>query len=273
MNETADFIYENAPLIEVIAEFRWALVPLASMPGAAVDPFFQRASGHFTEVVGKAGFSHVERLIPPEVPLEVVAYQPVFRYRREANIWPLFQIGPGLMSCNITPPYAGWADFRKIIETGLRSLDQTFRINNGNTELNMIQVRYINGFTAKHGMINFGDFCKDDLNLGITLPPDIATTIADPQRLTFAANFGFPLAGIKASSMEINCAQGQSKEEPAAILQLSVIRQHDLKGEKTVDDALVWMGEAHKSIRGVFKNMTSQKLKNLMGPMRPVILQ
>ena len=145
MTKPTDFIYENAPLIEVIVELRWGLVSLASMPGAAVDPVFPRASGRFNEAASKIGFSHVERLIPPEVPLEVVAYQPVFRLRREANKWPLFQIGPGLLSCNVVMPYAGWGAFRRIVESGLQVFDQTFKVSEGLIEPNMVHLRYING--------------------------------------------------------------------------------------------------------------------------------
>jgi uncharacterized protein (TIGR04255 family) len=171
VTEPADFVYENAPLIEVIAEIRWNLVALASMPGAAVDPMFGRASGRFTDAVGKLGYTHVERLIPPEVPQEVVAYQPVLRHRREANRWPLFQIGPGVFTVNVTMPYKGWNAFQEVIQLGLQALDQTYGLSKGLIELASLQLRYVNGFTAKHGMVNYADFCTTDLRLAVAPPP------------------------------------------------------------------------------------------------------
>ena len=270
VTDPVNFIYENAPLIEVIAEVRWALVPLTSMPGAAVDPLFPRASERFTEAVGKIGFSHVERLIPAEVPLEVVAYNPVLRYRREADKWPLFQIGPGLFSCNITLPYKGWTAFRSVIGSGLQALHESYEFGSVLVEPSMVHVRYINGFTAKHGMVAFADFCTADLNLGVALPLGVVGSVADPAGLVFSVEFGFPLAGMDGSKMGIKCAQGQTKGIPAAILELSVTRQTDLRLATNVPDILAWMDQAHTSIRGIFQQMTSPRLRDAMGPIKQV---
>jgi uncharacterized protein (TIGR04255 family) len=260
---TEDFIYENAPLVEVVTELRWALVPLASMQGAAVDPLFGRAATKFTEAVGELGYLHVERLVPAEVPIELCPYQPIFRCRLEANRWPLFQIGPGLFTCNITPPYNGWTAFRSVIKSGLEALEKTYGLGSVAIEPNLAQVRYINAFTAKHGMTNLVDFCAADLNLNVTLMPEI---VAAPHEATFVLDYSFPAA--ETSTINIKCGHGQSNGIPAALLELAMSRQANLAN--TVEGTLAWMDQAHTSLRNTFQKMASPKLQEAMGPIKPV---
>ena len=117
-------------------------------------------------------------------------------------------------------------------------------------------------------MIDFADFCTTDLKLGVSLPPELMASVADPKELAFVVEFGFPLAGANASTMGIKCAHGQSRNEPAAILELSVTRQGETP--LTVAETLAWLDQAHTSVRGTFLQMTSPRLKDAMGPMKRV---
>jgi hypothetical protein len=82
--------------------------------------------------------------------------------------------------------------------------------------------------------------------------------------------FGFPLAGMEASTMGIKCARGQAWNDPAAILELSVTRRGQFVEAEAMPDTLAWLGQAHKSIRAAFLKMASPHLKDAMGPMKPV---
>jgi uncharacterized protein (TIGR04255 family) len=147
----SNFVYENPPLGEVVAELFWKLTPLVSMPGAAIDPFFEPTLERFTNAVAKVGFASTERVIPVGVPLELVAGQPVSRFRQRANSWPLYQLGAGLFTCNVVPPYGGWSIFRETLAEGIRALFEAFPAASIQLKLDVLRLRYINGFDAAQG--------------------------------------------------------------------------------------------------------------------------
>jgi uncharacterized protein (TIGR04255 family) len=99
-----EFVYDKPPLIEVICEIRWRLQPLVSAPGTAIDPHFSSFSDDFTNMCKTSSFSLVERINPENVPVEFLAGHPIYRFRKQQNQWPLFQIGPGLLTVNDVPP-------------------------------------------------------------------------------------------------------------------------------------------------------------------------
>ena len=45
------FVYENAPLVEVVAEIRWQLKFLASAPNAKIDPYYELFRDDFLAVM------------------------------------------------------------------------------------------------------------------------------------------------------------------------------------------------------------------------------
>jgi len=113
-----DFVYKRAPLIEVIAEIHWNLKPLGSAPEAKIDPYFDLFKEAFSEVI-KDTLPFEERLVPIEIPVEFLSGQPHLRFRSKQGGWPLVQIGPGVMTINIVPPYNGWVEFSKFLNWAL----------------------------------------------------------------------------------------------------------------------------------------------------------
>lgn len=121
--------FENAPLVEIIAEIRWnpQMVPLQTVSGHgpaaapvmalntnAFDEFFMRFGGE----VYQKGFEQSERLVPSGFPM--MLFQPVYRYRKSASADAsvLYQVGPGLFSANAIPPYKSWDTFSPTVERG-----------------------------------------------------------------------------------------------------------------------------------------------------------
>ena len=120
--------YRNPPLREVIAELRWGLpfpaaqqqpqpVLVIAAPGAH-EEFFMR----FGMQAGLLGYERAERLVPagfPSMPQQVI-YR--FRKKPPEEGTSLYQIGTGIFSINITPPYDSWQEFRPVVENGVRIL-------------------------------------------------------------------------------------------------------------------------------------------------------
>lgn len=267
-----DYLYDNAPLIEVISEVRWSLTALASMPGNFIDPNFSATSEEFLSLAKKAGFSHVERLIPEQIPLELIAGQPVFRLRRKENAWPLYQLGPGLMTCNIVPKYHGWSDFREYIHQGIEFLQASFPSPEKLLRLETLELRYIDGFTDAHGLQDnaFLQFSEQYLGTTVSLPVGFLQKFAQSEKDATAAT------EIKVSAKEpentnliIKFAPGQKREGDREIPALIVeLRASHSGGKKSFvpEEVMDWMDSAHSMLHEAFDDLCTEELKTRMGP-------
>src|SRR5579863_2360328 len=120
-------IFRQPPLVEIVAEVRWDITGLPGVPaqfagGPIPVPDSSALEIHFMNFASKAaakGFGLVERVVPTGFPL--LAHQVTLRYRNVAEVEgvPLFQLGPGVFTANLSPPYKSWEAFRPFIDLGL----------------------------------------------------------------------------------------------------------------------------------------------------------
>ena len=260
--ETLDFVYKNAPLIEVIAELRWNLIHLTAIPGGAVDPFVQQAAPRFLERVERLGFGFVERLLPEGVPLEMVPGQVVWRCRRAQNTWPVYQIGPGVMTCNATPPYRGWPEFRDSLAAGIEAALAAYAEAGGQISIDSFALRYLNAFTENEGYRDHAEFLDKELGIKIDVREEAAAKIGASWRERMATVEQIaPIERPSGSSLIIKAGNGKKDSQPACLLELTV------RGTpQKIDQHRVWFDEARIAIRSVFEAMLSDALKNRMGP-------
>ncbi|SFQ13855.1 TIGR04255 family protein [Tranquillimonas alkanivorans] len=271
MTKEEDYLYEHAPLVEVIAELRWQLVPIASMPGAELDPNFERSHGKVADNLAKLGFGHIERLPPSDFPSEMLAGQPVFRYRRAPNTWPLFQLGPGLFTANITPPYEGWADFRVTLEAGLGALDAAFQLGTEFAMPRLIELRYLDAFTEQHGVDRVAEFMTEHLSLDLKPSDRLRTAIMHPESEHVPlAELRFPLARDPQDVFVLKATPGTREGRPAVILDLRVRRSVENGAVTNAAEALKWLDAAHADLHEAFENTISDKLRERLGERRPV---
>jgi uncharacterized protein (TIGR04255 family) len=67
-----NYSYSNPPLAEVIAEVRWKLTPLGTVPGGGVDPYYLRFRDWLASRLAAKGYSFKEPLVDADVPLELI---------------------------------------------------------------------------------------------------------------------------------------------------------------------------------------------------------
>lgn len=264
---TRDFLYENAPLIEVIAEVRWEVVPVATAPEAAIDPNFEATSSAFIEKCKHRGFVLIERLVPPDMPLELVPRRPVYRIRKEKNEWPLYQIGPGLFTCNIVPVYQGWPSFRDFLGAGIAELMDSFPMPAQYIKFSSLQLRYIDGFVEKHGLKDINSFSRDCLGVDVSLRSEILKKHAheDPE-LSVNAAISFRALSPKRAMARLKIDPGEINSESGLILDMHVMSNPQDSISPTSEYMMTWMDEAHETISSMFESMTSDALKEAMGP-------
>lgn len=265
-----DYVYENPPLGEVITEIFWTLVPLSAISGAFVDPFFETTSSAFRPLLAKRGFSHVERLLPEGVPLELTAGQPLFRFRASSNSWPLYQLGPGVFTCNVTPPYGGWSNFRRNVKDGLDALFEAFPVPEKQFRTNLIRLRYLNGFDAafEYDETNMPSFIASRFGLALNIPSDILKRLdSSPEKIipTFEVN----IPNSQGAEMILRVARGEKNKKPALVLELWMQQQKNVSAN-TADALQEWFDRAHDTLHDVFELLATKKLKDAMGRKIPV---
>ena len=158
----------NAPLVEVVFELHWD-VQLTDTVGESspfgYDPALHYFRQSFKDAAAKRGFPEHERFIQPG-PSIIRTIDSRFR-REKREPFPLLQIGPGVVACNLATDYE-WDDFHNLCSLLLELLEETYP----QTEVtplnpNRIELRYIDHFGE--GVIkskSISKFLDDQTNLG-----------------------------------------------------------------------------------------------------------
>src|SRR5271166_1956846 len=145
--------FKTPPLVELAAEIRWgaAAMPQAQGQGQVIvlapgqlEEFFMR----FSSSVGALGYDRVERIIPPGFPTP--PFQATYRFRKKEQEQELgttlYQVGGGVFTANITPPYHSWQHFRPVVERGAECLLDTRNPSEKEMPFAPAILRYIDAF-------------------------------------------------------------------------------------------------------------------------------
>jgi uncharacterized protein (TIGR04255 family) len=224
----------------------------------------------FSRLTKEAGFGSYERLLPEAFPLELIAGRPVMRFRRKPNGWPLFQIGPGLFTANIVPRYEGWRAFKRVLTNGLEGLFEAYPLSERYLKITRVELRYIDGFTDKHGYSDPNDFLSRNLQISVKVPELLLEEFAVSQNAYFTNIETFiELKKPELSTGILKFSRGTKDGRDALIGELMVRREQGIQNEKK-DFLSIWFDEAHYALRSWFDILAVAELKDKMGPKRAV---
>ncbi len=233
----------NAPLMEVIFEIKWDITTKNDI----VD--FQYLHGDlYTNL--KSKYSHRENLIPPDVPLEIVKGNPVFRFREKQGSYPLVQIGPGLISVNTIDDKYYWEQFR----------------NESNEVLNVLYEIYprYSGLDMSPALtyIDFLEYDKSketplffiNSNLQLSLKDNFMNgTDSVMQDVNFTFNYK-----VEENIVSLNLRDGKiNNERDGLVLQTKI---YGKKEKYNTDKLKYWLDSAHELGSNMFKSLTAGKL-------------
>ena len=265
-SDSGDYPYENPPLIEVIAEIHWQLTPLQMGPGTSIDPHFNFFSEQFVTACQSKGFGVQEHVVSANVPLELLGHQVIRRFRSAANAWPLFQIGPGIVTVNIVPPYNGWAEFFPYIQSAIQMLYDSYPMPDRYLTIESMELKYIDAFTEQHGVGDRSSFIRKDLGMVCELPQsvrDLATGGHESIQQTGAAVL--ELANPANTTASLTVENGAALDRPAVIATFRARSKGDhLRGIRP-DFIASWFGDAHQIVKKWFEETLSQRVKESMG--------
>lgn len=261
MNET----FQNAPLVEIVAELRWQMPQLSAVDASgntmqlpvtpfdnAVEAFFHRV----TAAVGKHGFTRLEQLAPVGMP--VLLPQMTYRYRRADELPVLAQVGPGMFSVNALPPYKSWAEFRPWLENGIEALLDAF----GEQKLPLVaSLRYIDAF--RHDLTGERDaraFATDVLGFRLELPQSLRTHVTDERTVRAAFQIALPIKGMQ---MAITLSDGQLGGQQAVLMNTDVRIDGFLDADK--NRILAALDSARALVHEIFVDIT-RPIRDKMQP-------
>lgn len=259
--------FSNAPLIEIVAELRWAHNPASAtqiQPGVPVlvlnssklDEFFMRFGGE----IYHSGFQKTERLVPSEFPM--MLHQPIFRYRKDSGTdgAVLYQTGPGIFSANAIPPYKSWDIFSPVVQSGVEALLRSRDEIEKEFSFNTISLRYIDAFgpTLTQGM-DVETFLREILGVTIGLPEAISNVIAPDMKVKPHIQLSLPIN--ETTTMNLTLAEAMVNNDLAIIMDCTVVTSGEIA--PTADAVMSALNASHNLIHDMFINLTS-KINQLM---------
>lgn len=267
-------VFRKAPLIEIIAELRWA---------APISFVMQNSSGRFTQhqpeqssellynkfagELAKEGFGMAERFVPPNVPLPPGAIALRFKEtpKDEPTSSNLFQIGSGIFSANALPPYTSWHDFSPVVRKGVRALIRA-GINTEAPIFNGLSLRYVNAFNASLiGDMRAHEFLVKILGFDMQPPEAISKRLLNANDFNPNLTFNFPVDDESLLTMTV--AEGIVQNERAIVMDMNITyTQKPIAVEE--DEIMSRFLRSREIIHDIFISIT-HKLHNQMAPSKP----
>lgn len=233
----------NAPLLEVIFEIKWDITSKTDI----VD--FQYLHGDLYSNL-KSKYSHRENLLPPEVPLDIVKGNPVFRFREKQGSYPLVQIGPGLISLNTIDEKYFWNQFRDESNEVLSVLHEIYPRY---SELNLSPaLTYLDFFEYDKNIETPLEFINSNFQLSLT---DNFMSKTDSKMNDVNLTFNYE---VDEKVVSLNLRNGKiNNDKDGLVLQTKVFGK---KGKYNTKKLQEWLDSAHDLSSNMFKSLTNGKL-------------
>ena len=261
--------YKKAPLVELIVEVQWSVPtvlptggpPIVGGQSATFDRWFQR----LTERLREQGFHDLERLIPHD--MFSLAHQPVYRFRRGGDRFPVVQFGHGIFTLNAGPPnYHSWATFRPQVERTLAALIATKPEDDAPDTFSHVALRYIDLFDSelRAGASNYA-FIRDTLGIGIGLPQDLVAVAPHPDQINPTLAVHLPIADHDNASLAFQVAASRLGQRPTTdtVMDMTYAVREDIP--LVTADLMAHLENAYTVIHGWFEKLTA-RIRERMEP-------
>lgn len=252
---------KNAPLIEVIFEFKWGKT---SQKGNEVTIEFSQEEkalmpGKFQLHAAEVGFDF-SKVMENQLPIpHLVRY----RYSEKPGSYPLYQLGDGVFAINQTDfgDYEyDWGVFKTAVERGVNLFEKSYPFPIKDLPLIDIQLRYRDAIHAQNDESILA-FITEKLNVGnFTLP----TILTENENIDTECPLGSITlqVGCKKPTGQIICQinQGTNDGKKIFLLDFIIISKVNVFTEITSEALIDWCTEAHEHHQTIFKAICSDNL-------------
>lgn len=238
----------KAPLQEVIFEIRWALKP-DKISGQLNDEGFEFAGGRLSTILENE-FPVIKRIIPADIPSQLMHYRVINQYWSGESTWPVIQLGPGIFTINCTDDNYFWEEhFRGLIDKGLDCLEQAYKVP---LSIEYVSLRYIDAITTAEHILpgeSWENFIKRNFNLEYS--NNFNTRGVQKQ---IKINQVFELEDK--SDLQLEITNGKIKNQDALIWQTSISKP----GKFDKQALIPWADYAHGVTHDLFKELVKPHL-------------
>ena len=150
----------HAPLVEVIFEIRWNSVDKASLDK------FQLLLGSMFSVL-KEDFPNVVNLQPNSaIPINAFVGMPTHRFT-SANGYPMYQLGPGILSVNMVNDGYIWESF---LDTVKKVVSVFERLSDLQGQKITLALKYLDFFKFSFSEVDLKEYIKHNFHLSVESP-------------------------------------------------------------------------------------------------------
>lgn len=150
----------HAPLVEVIFEIRWN-----STDRANLEKFQLLIGSMFTAL--QADFPNAVNLRPdPAIPFNAFIGVPTHRFTN-ANGYPMYQLGPGVLSVNMIDPGYDWDSFMATTKSIVSIFEQLSELSGQKVTL---ALKYLDFFKVNFSEIDLLAYIKKNFHLSVEAP-------------------------------------------------------------------------------------------------------
>ena len=250
--------YNKAPLVELIVEVQWQVQTIGVPGGPPIVGGQSAAFDIWSQQLGSAlrahGYHNLERLVPHDMFL--LAHQPLYRYSREGERFPIVQIGHGIFTVNAGPPsYQSWKAFLPQVTEALEALVSTRPAAVGPETFSRVGLRYIDRFgeELRGGVSNYA-FIRDDLGISFGMPDGLLGLATDPNRISPTLALQLPCDDNATLVFQIAAGRLGNLSTTDTIMDMAYAV--DAPIPVTVGDVLAALDKGYAVIHGWFQTLT-----------------
>jgi len=232
----------HAPLIEVVLELRWKITNKADLTK------IQYLYGDIYNTL-KNKYPYRESIAPPEIPIEILINQPAHRFRASQNDYPLFQVGPGIITLNTVDKKYFWEKFSTDSEELINAFLSVFPFQN-NEKLNP-SILFLDFFPFNFNEKDVYNFISEKFN--IEFKQNFIKDVKNPKDV----NIGFYYE-IQLGDLSVIFQKGKDNKQSEGIVLQTRINGTSLNPEIT--EIKTWIDKSHDVCSDLFKKLSEGEL-------------
>jgi uncharacterized protein (TIGR04255 family) len=240
----------KAPLAEALFEMKWGQE--------------QEGDTRYPVIVGrlhalmKDQYKVITNLPVNQVPANLTMHFVRHQLRPAENVWPVVQIGPGVLTVNETKNYR-WENFKPHVLNAISSLYQLSK-EFGPLPLRSMLLRYINVFSLETVGRNSLEFLSRELKTNIKLPKVLFEEGVDEHPLNTQFQIAFP-SKKPLGIVQMQLGSGTSQNQPAFLWDLRFL-SIDADLPRMPEDFSGWLEASHELIEKWFFSLSEGSLLN-----------
>lgn len=249
-----NIILQNKPLIEAIFELQWLL---QEKNGVRFDPHYRVLIGQIFEKI-KSEYPVHRELPQAAIPDEAAAHMVQHQFRTSEGGWPVMQLGPGIVSANVTDGYTP-EGFKSQVAGLLDALFDVYPSNGSGLTPTSLLLRYIDAVEFDFDQENILGFLGEELKTKIQFDNSLfeVTNVAP---VPFALDLRFVFASTDpVGAVHARFVRGKKNGVDALIWETQVAaRGEDAPAGK--EEILEWLDAAHSLTHNWFFQMIDGNL-------------